>query len=132
MNTKIDTKENILSFNTPFNRVNNTLSLLYDASLNLDGNGKLSVASTNSSKWTTSGTNIFNNNIGNVGIGSQIPAYKLDVSGDINAIRYFQNGNNISNIFVSSNILSNTSNSLSNFTLILQIIILIILLIHLI
>ena len=94
LNTKIDTKENILSFNTPFNRVNNTLSLLYDASLNLDGCGKLSVASTNSSKWTTSGTNIFNNNIGNVGIGSQIPAYKLDVSGDVNAIRYLLNGNN--------------------------------------
>jgi hypothetical protein len=71
-------------------RVNITLSLLYDTSLNLDGNGKLSVASTNSSKWTTSETNLFNNNIGNVGIGSQIPAYTLDVSGDINAIRYYR------------------------------------------
>jgi hypothetical protein len=91
LNTKIDTKENILSFKTPFSRVNNTLSLLYDASLNLDGTGKLSVASANSSEWTTSGTNIFNDNIGNVGIGSQIPEYKLDVSGDVNAIRYLQN-----------------------------------------
>ncbi len=44
--------------------------------------------------------------IGNVGIGSQIPAYKLDVSWDINAIRYLLNGNNINNIFVRSNVLS--------------------------
>ncbi len=87
LNTKIDTKENILSFNQPFSRVNNKLSLLYDTSLSLDGNGKLSVAFTISSKWITSGTNIVNDNIGNVGIGYQIPKYKLDVSGDINAMR---------------------------------------------
>ncbi len=76
-------------------------TLLYDAVLNLDVKGKLSLASTNSSKWTTSGTNIFNNNIGNVGIGSQFPAYTLDVSEDTNAIRYLQNGNNISNFLPS-------------------------------
>ena len=114
LNSNINTKEDRLTFNTPFSRVNNTLSLLYDASLNIDGTGKLSVASGNSSKWTTSGNNIFNNNIGNVGIGSQIPAYKLDVSGDINANRFLLNGNNISNIFVASNVLSNTSNTIHN------------------
>jgi hypothetical protein len=47
------------------------------------------MASGNSSKWITSGNNIFNNNGGNFGIGSQIPAYKLDVSGDINAISLY-------------------------------------------
>lgn len=108
LNNKINTKEDILTFNTPFSRVNNTISLLYDSSLTLDGTGKLSVAaSTNSSKWTSSGTNIFNNNTGNVGIGSQIPSYKLDVSGDVNAVRYLLAGNDVSNIFVSSNVLSN-------------------------
>lgn len=112
LNTKIDTKEDKLIFNTPFSRVNNTISLLFDASLSLDGTGKLSVVSSGtgigtSSQWTSSATNIFNNNLGNVGIGSQIPAYKLDVLGDINCSRYLLNGNNISNIFVSSNVLSN-------------------------
>ncbi len=32
-------------------------------------------------EWTTSGTNIFNSNIGNVGIGSITPLQKLDVNG---------------------------------------------------
>lgn len=32
-------------------------------------------------QWTTSGNNIYNNNIGNVGIGNSNPANKLDVSG---------------------------------------------------
>jgi len=31
--------------------------------------------------WTTNGTSIFNNNIGNVGIGVSPPAYKLDIDG---------------------------------------------------
>lgn len=33
--------------------------------------------------WTASGTNIFNNNTGNVGIGVNPPAYKLDIDGRI-------------------------------------------------
>jgi len=33
--------------------------------------------------WTVSGTNIYNNNTGNVGIGTAGPGYKLDVAGDI-------------------------------------------------
>ncbi len=37
--TEIDTKD----FNAPLSRVNNTLSLLYIASLNRDGTGKLIV-----------------------------------------------------------------------------------------
>jgi len=32
-------------------------------------------------QWDTSGTNIYNTNSGNVGIGTSSPAYKLDVSG---------------------------------------------------
>lgn len=34
--------------------------------------------------WDLSGTNTYNNNAGNVGIGSLIPSYKLDIIGDIN------------------------------------------------
>ena len=34
--------------------------------------------------WTASGTNIYSNNSGNVGIGTNSPSYKLDVSGNAN------------------------------------------------
>jgi hypothetical protein len=38
---------------------------------------------TTASQWTTSGNNIYNNNSGNVGIGTYDPQYNLDVSGNI-------------------------------------------------
>jgi hypothetical protein len=44
----------------------------------LDLNGRPNIT------WDLSGTHIYNNNSGNVGIGSLIPFYKLDVIGDIN------------------------------------------------
>lgn len=36
-------------------------------------------------QWTTSGSNIYNSNSGNVGVGTASPGYKLDVSGSANA-----------------------------------------------
>ena len=36
-----------------------------------------------SSKWTISGSDIYNKNSGNVGVGNPTPAYKLDVSGKV-------------------------------------------------
>ena len=48
----------------------------------------------------------------NVGIGSTIPAYKLDVIGNVNSTEILKGGLNISNIFITSNVHSNTSNSL--------------------
>jgi len=36
------------------------------------------------SNWSTSGTNIYNSNSGNVGIGTNTPTYKLDVKGNMN------------------------------------------------
>ncbi len=44
------------------------------------------IATATSSVWTTSGTNIYNNNTNNVGIGTTNPtAYKLQVVGTIGA-----------------------------------------------
>src|SRR6185295_7308676 len=37
-------------------------------------------SSTAWSQWTPSGTNIYNSNTGNVGVGTSAPAYKLDVT----------------------------------------------------
>lgn len=39
-----------------------------------------------SQEWATSGTNIYNTNSGNVGIGTTIPNYRLDVNGGINIV----------------------------------------------
>ena len=47
---------------------------------------------------------------GSVGVG----AIATGLAGDMNALKYLLNGNNISNIFVSSNVLSNTSNTIHN------------------
>ncbi len=41
------------------------------------------VASGGTNYWTASGTNIYNSNTGNVGIGNISPSYKLDVSGNM-------------------------------------------------
>ena len=48
--------------------------------------------------WINLGSNIYNNNLGNIGIGSQIPLYKLDIIGDIRATNLLGNGTNISNL----------------------------------
>jgi hypothetical protein len=39
-----------------------------------------------SSKWTTSGNNIYNSNTGNVGIGTSTPTKKLEIGGDMNVM----------------------------------------------
>jgi hypothetical protein len=44
----------------------------------------LGMAQTSVAQWTTSGTNIYNSNTGNVGIGTTTPNAKLDVNGIIN------------------------------------------------
>jgi len=60
----------------------NNFSLNYDTNtLGLNGTNQITVLAATSSKWTTNGTSIYNNNTGNIGIGSQIPQYKLDVLG---------------------------------------------------
>ena len=64
--------------------------------------------------FITPSASVFNNN---VGIGNSTPANKLDVSGNINSSgEYLKSGINISNIFPTSNVLSNTSNSLFSYS----------------
>lgn len=40
-------------------------------------------------QWTTSGTNIYNSNTGNVGVGTATPQYALDVTGDVRGSHSF-------------------------------------------
>ena len=58
------------------------------------GNGLSYSGDTLNSKWSTSGSNIYSNNTGNVGIG-KTPAYKLDVAGNVNADTFMIGGNTI-------------------------------------
>jgi hypothetical protein len=46
-------------------------------------NKKGTVVTIDSSKWSLSGTNIYNKNSGNVGIGNPSPNYKLDIIGKL-------------------------------------------------
>lgn len=46
-------------------------------------NKKGTVITVDSSKWTLSGTDIYNKNSGNVGIGNPSPLYKLDITGKV-------------------------------------------------
>ncbi len=59
--------------------MNNVASSYDDRSL-VDKRYVDSLNSIGSSKWTTSGTNIYNNNTGNVGLGTTTPAAKLHVA----------------------------------------------------
>lgn len=75
----LNEKQGNLTFNNPLLNTTNTISLKKDATLILDGSGNLSVASATASKWTTSGNNIYNNNSGFVGIGTNNPQEKLHI-----------------------------------------------------
>lgn len=46
-------------------------------------NKKGTVITIDSTNWSNSATNIYNKNIGNVGIGSTNPTYKLDITGKV-------------------------------------------------
>ncbi len=56
------------------------------------GAGLTLTGSTFNSVWTTSGTTIYNNNTGNLGIGTTSPAEKLEVSGNVRATSLAGNG----------------------------------------
>lgn len=52
--------------------------------LTSDNNGYANWGNPPTNYWTTSGTNIYNNNTGNVGIGNTTPSNKLSVTGNAN------------------------------------------------
>jgi len=110
-----------LSIYATSNLLSSTSNSLFSSLSNIDNSSSNSIFSfTNlklnslvSSQWTTSSSsNIHLSLSGNVGIGSSLPSYKLDVSGSINSSNYLIQQQNISNIFISSNVFDNTSNIL--------------------
>lgn len=46
--------------------------------------------STGGGYWVASGNDIYNTNTGNVGIGTMVPGYKLEVSGDVKANNFIK------------------------------------------
>ncbi|MGY3214783.1 hypothetical protein [Mucilaginibacter sp. HD30] len=63
----------------------------------------LCIALSASAQWTTSGTNIYNSNTGNVGIGTTTPGFKLDIAGNVRlssgSLLFFDNSTSGSNIY---------------------------------
>ncbi len=65
--------------------------------------------------WDSDNNNIYNLNIGNIGIGTNNPQYKLDINGSLNVnTDIFINNTNISNII--DNKITNNSNILVNYS----------------
>ena len=76
----------------------------------------LNISSFNNNFWSS---NTYDNfiyyNIGNIGIGTSYGSYSLNILNSLNTSSLFINNYNISNIFISSNSLSFTSNNLISF-----------------
>ena len=84
------------SINTSYFKMTNGAASGYV--LQSDGSGNASWASAStvygySAGWTTSGSNIYNNNSGNVGIGTSSPNYPLHVSGSGTVMQQIESSN---------------------------------------
>ena len=94
------------SFNTSFSNIN------YITSNNIINFNKNKLNSLNSSLWINSGLNIYSN-LGSIGIGtSSFGNNKLIIKGNLKTDELNLKGNNISNIFITSNRFDNKSNSI--------------------
>ena len=74
-------------------------------------NYQISLINPKLSQWTNNQNKLYILN-SNIGIGTTNPNYNLDVNSNINTNELFLKGNNISNIFITSNVFTTQSNNL--------------------
>ena len=74
-------------------------------------NYQISLINPKLSQWTNNQNKLYIIN-SNIGIGTTNPNYNLDVNSNINTNELFLKGNNISNIFITSNVFTTQSNNL--------------------
>jgi len=97
--------------------VNSTSNLLYTNLSNIEiysSNSNINYVDTSINNlvkflWNTNGNNVYTNS--NVGIGSTIPTYNLDIIGNLNANELLIKKGNISNILITSNTFDFRSNN---------------------
>ena len=97
--------------------VNSTSNLLYTNLSNIEiysSNSNINYVNTSINNlvkflWNTDGNNVYTNS--NVGIGSTIPTYNLDIIGNLNANELLIKKGNISNILITSNTFDFRSNN---------------------
>ena len=102
------------SLNTTSNNIYSNLSNIdygYSNSNFVYSSNRITGIITNNYQWTTTGNNIYLNLSGNAGIGSLIPSEKLDINGNMNTTEILIKKSNISNIFITSNVFENRSNT---------------------
>jgi len=88
----------IFDSNVSIGTTANNYKLNIDGDINITGNYRVN-GTPFANFWTASGNNIYNNNLGNVGIGNTDPQYKLDIEVGEDDIHIGGNGTNGTGIF---------------------------------